>query len=259
MPVVSVNGHDLFHDRSGGGPPLLFLHGNPGTHRLWRHQLDHFRSRYDLVAVDMRGYGQSDKPVGADYHPSALAGDIAGLISKLGLARPVVVGLSMGSMVALSLAIEHPDSLSGLVLAGATSDRRDRDPDRELMQLEALGFEPYLRRLVTSWYLSGAHPDLIEWTLAEVLTTELHVRQATIRALAGFNVTERLGEIDVPTLIMAGERDITAPCDRARTIAERVHGSELAIIPEAAHMFIAEAPSRVNATMDAFLRRIAYQ
>lgn len=259
MPTVTVNGHRLFYHRSGQGLPLLFLHGNPGTHRLWQHQLDYFRHRYDLIGVDMRGYGQSDKPVDANYHPSALASDIAVLIEKLALDRPVLIGLSMGSMVGLSLAIEYPDRISGLVLAGATSDRRDRDPARELVRLAELGFEPYLRQLVTSWYVSGVNPALIDWTLAEVLTTELHVREATIRTLAGFHVTDRLHEIAVPTLVMAGEKDITAPYERARTIVDRIPGAELAIIPDTAHMFIAEAPYHVNAVIDAFLQKIRYQ
>lgn len=258
MPTVAVHGHCLFHDRSGSGRPLVFLHGNPGTHRLWQHQLDYFRDRYDLVAVDMRGYGQSDKPADADYHPSALASDIAALIEMLALDRPVLIGLSMGSMVGLSLAIDFPGRVAGLVLAGATSDRRDRDPARELLRLAALGFEPYLRQLVSSWFVPGADPALIEWTLTEVLTTELHVREATIRALASFHVTDRLHEIAVPALIMAGEKDITAPYDRARTIVDRIPGSELALIPNTAHMFIAEAPDHVNAVIDAFLQKIRY-
>ncbi len=259
MPTVAVNEHRLFYARSGNGRSLLFVHGNPGTHRLWQHQLDYFQERYDVVAVDMRGYGQSDKPVNADYHPSALACDIAGLIEVLGLDRPVLIGLSMGSMVGLSLAIEFPGRIAGLVLAGATSDRRDRDPARELVRLAALGFEHYLRELVNSWYILGADPGLIEWTLAEVLTTELHVREATIRALASFNVTDRLHEIAVPALIMAGEKDITAPYDRARTIVDRIPDSELVIIPDTAHMFIAEAPDHVNSVIDAFLQKILYR
>ena len=164
----------------------------------------------------------------------------------------------MGSMVGLSLALEYPGCLSGLILAGSTSDRRDRDPEKELQRLQHLGFDAYLRNLVTSWYLPGADPDLIEWTLCEVRTTELHVREATIRALATFNVTDRLHEINVPTLIMAGERDITAPLSRAQTIHERIAGSDLVIVPNAAHMFIAEAPGLVNAAIDSFLRKIGY-
>ena len=258
MPLVTVLGSSIYYEQMGNGPPLVLLHGNPGTHRLWRYQVDHLKSRYRLIAADMRGFGRSDKPVGADYHPFALARDVAELIRCLDLRQPVLVGLSMGSMVGLSLALNHPGSIGGLILAGTTSDRRDRDPEQELRLLAELGFDPYLRKLVTSWYMPGTDPELIEWTLAEVRTTELHVRQATIRALASFHVTDRLHEIDIPTLIMAGEQDGTAPADRARTIHARIPGSELVMIPGAAHMFIAEAPAQSNKTIDAFLKRIRY-
>ncbi len=258
MPSVAILGNRIYYERIGDGPPLVLLHGNPGTHRLWQHQIDHFKSRYTLIAVDMRGFGRSAKPVGADYHPYALAHDIAQLITVLDLQRPVLAGLSMGSMVGLSLALEHPDRIGGLILAGATSDRRDRDPDGELQRLAHLGFDHYLRELVTSWYRPGTDPDLIEWTLCEVRTTELHVRVATIRALAGFYVTERLHQINVPTLILAGGIDITAPCDRAQVIRDRIPGAELAVIPDTAHMFITEAPDQVNRIIEAFLQKIRY-
>lgn len=258
MPSVTVQGHRIYYKENGRGSPLVFLHGNPGTHKLWQHQLDYFKSRYSLIAVDMRGFGRSAKPVGADYHPYALAHDIAELISVLNLQRPVLAGLSMGSMVGLSVALEHPDRIGGLILAGTTSDRRDRDPEKELQRLAQLGFDRYLRDLVTSWYRPGTDPELIEWTLCEVRTTELHVREATIRALAGFYVTDRLHQIKVPTLILAGEKDITAPHDRAQAIRDRIPGAELAVIPDTAHMFIAEAPDRVNLIIEAFLQRIHY-
>lgn len=259
MPSVTVQGSSIYYELAGNGPPLVFLHGNPGTHRLWRYQQDYFKARYKTVALDMRGFGRSDKPIGADYHPFALARDVAGFIERLDLGRPVLAGLSMGSMVGLSLALEHPDRIGGLILAGATSDRRDRDPQQELQRLAQSGFDLYLRNLVTSWYMPGADAELIEWTLAEVKTTELHVRQATIRALASFHVTDRLHEIRIPTLVMAGEKDVTAPADRALTIRERVPGAELVMIPDAAHMFIAEAPVLVNKTMETFLDRINYR
>lgn len=258
MPSVAVLGNSIFYEQTGSGPPLVLLHGNPGTHRLWRYQIDHLKARYTLIAVDMRGFGRSDKPVGADYHPFALARDAAELVRCLELQRPVLAGLSMGSMVGLSLALNHPGSIGGLILAGTTSDRRDRDPEKELQRLAQLGFDQYLRNLVTSWYMPGADPALIEWTLAEVRTTELHVRQATIRALASFHVTERLHEICIPTLIMAGVQDGTAPSDRARTVNERIPGSELVMIPDTAHMFIAEAPDQTNKAMETFLDRIRY-
>ena len=259
MSSVVVLGHNIYYEQSGNGPPLVLLHGNPGTHRLWRNQIDHLKTRYTLVAVDMRGFGRSDKPVGADYHPFALARDVAELVRNLDLQRPILAGLSMGSMVGLSLALNHPDSIGGLILAGTTSDRRDRDADEELQRLAQLGFDQYLRNLVTSWYMPDADPELIEWTLAEVKTTELHVRQATIRALASFHVTDRLHEIGIPTLILAGGNDGTAPADRARTIHERIAGSELVMIPDAAHMFIVEAPYQTNKALDTFLDRIQYQ
>ena len=259
MAWIDVQGNKIYYEDTGNGAPVIFLHGNPGTHRLWQYQSSHFKDRYRVLGIDMRGFGQSDKPVGADYHPSALASDIAEIISRLNLNRPVLAGLSMGSMVSLALALEYPERIGGLILAGTTSDRRDRDPEKELQRLRRLGFDLYLSQLVTSWYMPDADPQLIEWTLSQVRTTEQHVREATIAALARFHVTDRLREIKVPTLIMAGDTDAVTPADRARTIQERILESELVVFPNAGHMFIAECPDQVNPVMDKFLQRIGHR
>ena len=76
MPSILVQGSRIYYEQRGTGSPLVFLHGNPGTHRLWRNQLDYFQARHTVIGVDMRGFGRSDKPVGADYHPFALARDV---------------------------------------------------------------------------------------------------------------------------------------------------------------------------------------
>lgn len=110
------DGVELVVGQAGrGDPALLFLHPTAADHSFFRPQVAEFGGRHRVVAIDQRGHGESDKPVGP-YTPAALADDAAFVIARLGLDRPVVLGSSMGGAVALELAAGHPDLVRGLVL-----------------------------------------------------------------------------------------------------------------------------------------------
>lgn len=258
MPFQQLSTGSIYYQDVGAGRPILLLHGNPGTHHYWVRQVNHLAGRYRVLTLDMRGYGQSDKPEGADYSVFALAQDLREFLDSLELQQVVLGGLSMGSMVALAFALEQQERLQGLILAGTTSDRRDRDPVQNLRELEELGLESYLRRLVNSWFTPHSSQVMVEWTLEEALTTEYHVRAATVRALPSFHVTEKLPEIRVPTLVIAGELDTISTLSHATKVARGVRRGELLVIPDTAHMAILERHAEVNAAVDSFLRRIGY-
>ena len=103
-----------------GKPLMLFLHGFPEFWYSWRHQLRHFRHRFHTVAVDLRGYNDSDKPLGiANYDLDLLVGDVAELIEQLGGGKAVLVGHDWGGVVAWAVAIDRPELVQRLVIMNA--------------------------------------------------------------------------------------------------------------------------------------------
>src|SRR5438093_4058664 len=102
-------------DVGAGDPPLLFVHGWCCNHTYWRDQIPEFAERHRVVAVDLRGLGDSDKP-DQDYTVPEFADDVAWLIGEIGLKKPVLIGHSMGGLIALHVARKHPDLARGAVL-----------------------------------------------------------------------------------------------------------------------------------------------
>ena len=116
MPVLARDGMRLFYEETGGGsPPLLLVHGMNCDHSFWEPQRNHFGGRHRIVAVDVRGHGRSDKPVG-DYGMRSLASDLVWLAERIGVRNPVVIGHSMGGVIALELAASFPEVPSAIII-----------------------------------------------------------------------------------------------------------------------------------------------
>src|SRR5690349_10465832 len=115
MPYATVNGFPMYYDEFGAGPPVVFIHGHTFDRRIWDEQTGPFSRRYHVVRVDLRGHGRSESPPSGHTVPQ-FAEDLIALLDQLGLDRPVVVGHSLGTSVALGYALGRPAGLRGLAL-----------------------------------------------------------------------------------------------------------------------------------------------
>jgi pimeloyl-ACP methyl ester carboxylesterase len=248
---VSVVSTELSCDVRGDGKPLVFVHGNAGTREIWRPQIKYFAQRFRVVAPDLRGHGDSDKPTGA-YPISAFVGDLARLFDALAIDRAVIAGHSMGGRVALSLALEHPRRVAGLVLAGTSATPFGRASE-QIERVRALGLERELREFI-EFESSPRTPETMKRDLLrEALKTPEHVRIQLWKAVSEFDVSTRLGEIRKPTLIIVGDLDRGTPIAAARHLHESIPGSRLVIVQNVAHFTMLERPDLVNRHIDSFL------
>ena len=121
MPKLDVDGVGLAYDDVGrrDGVPLVFIHGWTANRHRWDDQVAHFAGRYRVISLDLRGHGDSDTTPGLD-HPG-LAREVLALLDGLGVDRFVPVGHSMGGMIALTLALEHPERVERLVVVDSVS------------------------------------------------------------------------------------------------------------------------------------------
>lgn len=117
--MVAVNGTQLYYEVHGDGPALMMLHGNGEDHTIFDRALFYLKQVFTVYLVDSRGHGNS-APV-SEYHYDDMAEDIARMISKLGLDRPIVYGFSDGGIVALLLASRHPGLVSRLIVSGVNT------------------------------------------------------------------------------------------------------------------------------------------
>ena len=264
MPFAAVNGLQLYFERAGEGPPLLFISGTGGDLRVRPNQLDGpFPKAFDLLTWDQRGLGRSDKP-DVPYSMADYADDAAALMTRQGWESAHVVGVSFGGMVAQELALRHPGRVRRLVLA-CTSPGGAGGASYPFHEIEHLKGEARARHLLpisdtrrdAAW--AAANPalyaQLIAMSASDPYADEAgHAAGAhrQLEARAAHDTWERLGQISVPTLVAGGRYDGVALPQTLERMAARIPGARLEFF-EGGHLFMIQDRAAVKA-MIAFLQ-----
>lgn len=238
---------------AGEGPLVLFLHGLGMTRTGWDAQLAALADRHRCVAWDLPGYGAS-APLEA-FSLEAAADAAAALVERLG-GPAHVVGMSMGGMIALQLALRHPAAVRSLALVDTSPafglDGTDPDAWRaaRLAPLEAGAevaefAEPVLRGVMAP----DPDPAAVDAAVASMLRVPIAGLMQSIAALPDHDVRDRLGAVAAPTLVVVGELDEETPPSYAEALAEGIPGARLAVIPGAGHLTPFEAPAALSALL----------
>jgi pimeloyl-ACP methyl ester carboxylesterase len=254
----------LWAEQVGEGPDVLLIGGLGDTVESWQFQLDGLAHRSRVVAFDNRGAGRSELPDGP-VSTQVMADDAAAVLQALDIGSAHVAGFSMGSAIAQELALRHPERVRSLVLQ-STYDRPDA------LFVAQLAFWRWLPEVAPSeraffeafftWvYTPRAHADgSVARTVADALAfphqQSVEAFQAQVDAVMGHDTAERLSEIAVPTLVMAGEFDTILPPRFGRQVAASIPGAEFEVLPEEAHQPFQEIPDTWNARVDAFWRGV---
>jgi 3-oxoadipate enol-lactonase len=255
MQTVSHHGRTTAYresDRGGAGVPILFVHGSGGTHVVWRSQF-RLADDHPIAALDLSGHGDSeDVDAAAGYETlSAYADDVIA-VAEATDAR-ILAGNSLGGAVALHVALERTDELDleGLILA---------DTGARLAVLESLrewladDFERAIEFLHAPGRLfADPDPELVEASESMLRETGRAVTERDFLTCHTFDVRDRLGEIDVPTLAIAGEGDQLTPPRYHDYLATEIPDAALAIVDDAGHMAMLERPEAFNTAVYRFV------
>jgi pimeloyl-ACP methyl ester carboxylesterase len=261
---VAANGVDLWVHQRGSGPDVLLLAGLGDPHDVWQAQLDELGDRYRLTAPDNRGVGRTPMPPGG-VSIRAMAEDAAAALRALGVERAHVAGFSMGGLIAQELALAHPESVSSLVLLSTygRADARLRETMRSWIRLARVADDPAaFLRAFSAWLFSpdGHAGGFVErWVRAAVEDPHAMATEdfcAAALACLEHDALERLGAIEVPTLVVSGEEDLVTRPHIARELADRIPGARLALLSGYAHQSFMEMPERVDALLDGFWREV---
>ena len=243
----------LHHVVDGGSGPVVVLGASLGTdHRLWDDLAADLSRDHRVVRFDMRGHGRSPVPDGA-YTVEELAADVVALADSLGVDRFAYVGLSLGGAIGQVLGLDHADRLSSLVLCctapvfGDPATWRDRADAVRRDGLASL-VEPTFARWFTDEFAT-AHPDKVAWVREMFLATPAVGYAGCCDALAAYDVTERLGGLEVPTRVVAGAEDPGTPPQVGRSMAGAIPQADLVVIDGAAHIANLARPAEVNAAV----------
>jgi pimeloyl-ACP methyl ester carboxylesterase len=235
--------------------PVVFIHGLGGSHGMWLYQVPTFCSRYPVLTVDLRNHGASTK-VYDDFTMSDMAADIVRLFRVLGVEAAHVVGLSLGGMVALQMAIDHPNAVKGLVLADTMAGT---PAGFEQMGREALAFienspmAEIAKTRITNAFSANVDPSVRDYFIEQVAQNDKPAYVRAARAAFRFNVRDRLRDVKRPTLVVTGDEDITTPPALSEELASGIAGARLVRIAGAGHISNVEKAADFNTAVLGFL------
>ena len=250
------DGVELFYEEAEGTePPVLLVHGWCCDHTYFAPQFEHYAERgHRVMAVDLRGHGRSNKPEG-DYTMGVFAEDLAWICGRVGLEKPLVVGHSMGGIVAFDLAARYPELASGIVMLDAAvvlpSAARAAIPPF-LGELRGPGYRDSLREYVAnSLFIPTDDQERKARILEGMVSVPQHVVVSAFEGLRDYDPTEATGGLAVPAVYIAAD-EARPRSDMARfheLTPEILYGKTVG----SGHFCQLEVPEQVNAMIDRFL------
>lgn len=258
--AVKVNGVALHYEITGRGEPLILIEGLGTATWLWWKQVPELSRHFRVVAFDLRGSGWSDKP-DEPYSIPMFADDLAGLMDTLRIKQAHVLGISLGGYVAQEFALRYPQKVKRLILCSTGTNgphATPPSPDVILALMTPVAGQGDLRSRIALSLSVGhavAHPEDIEqmiaWRLDNPQPAYAYNRQ--LMSAVGWTSEGRLGEISMPTLIMAGSEDRVVPPQNADVLAAGIPHAEKVILQGAGHLINVEKPDEFNKEVIQFL------
>lgn len=257
MPIARVNSVDLFYTDTSNGSPVVLLHGLGSSSGDWELQLPVLVADHRVIAVDMRGHGQSEKPPGP-YSIAMFAADIAALIEYLDIGPCDVVGLSLGAMTALELAATRPDLVRNVVIVNAGPELIPRTLKEKAMvwQRRALIKVAPLDKmgeLIAKRTLPGdEHVELRKRVASVIADNDKTAYRASMNSIIGWSVRDRLADISARTLVIASELDYTS-LESKQEIVDMAQNATMVVVAGARHLLPVERPDEFNRILVEFL------
>jgi 3-oxoadipate enol-lactonase len=263
MAVARVNNIDIRYTLEGDGEEtIVLINGLADDLETWVLQMpDLLAAGYRVLRFDNRGVGASSKPAGP-YSSQLLADDAKALVDSLGLTAFHLMGVSMGGMIAQEYALSYPGDLASVTFActyAAPGPFCSRMFAMWADMAPVLGV-PFVMRDVTLWaftvpFFTERPGDVAEFeTAMRYLDQPVHAYLAQLAVIQNHDASGRLGQVSVPSLVLAGEEDILIPVALSRQLRDAIPGSEWATTP-GGHGCIWESPADFNRIFLDFVRR----
>jgi 3-oxoadipate enol-lactonase len=260
--IAESQGVRIAYEIRGEGEPLVLVHGLAYDRAGWGRLPDLLAERFRVVLLDNRGVGESDAPVGP-YAVHQMAADVVAVLDEAGIERTNLFGVSLGGYIAQELALGHPERVAKLILASTAPGGPQAVPMPQATQ-EVFARYPTMEReaglrmfVENSLGERGVRelPDVVEeifrYRLGHAPTVEAWLAQAT--AGATYESYDRIGAVDVPTLVIAGGADVVVDPRNAALLGELIPGARVEIVPDRGHLLVWEDSERVAELVTEFL------
>lgn len=263
MPEAEINGARLYYEIHGEGYPVILTHGLGGDSTMWAFQLPEFRKKRKVVIWDVRGHGRSETTENG-YSIDQFVEDLHGLMDYLGIEKAHIGGLSMGGWISWRFALAYPEATRSLVLSDSAGMPHKQAPEqreqqRQMFEASAHIAEKYGRERLADATISMMfaedfirnRPDVIDMVKERIKNDPGVGYARTVKGLfmdfiqnPPENSHERLARITVPTLIIAGDKDILTPLPTQEALHEAIEGSRFEVISGSGHVPPVEKPEQ---------------
>ena len=256
---IQVNDIDVAYTTAGppDAEPVLLIHGLGSSRHDWRLQVPALARGHCVVAYDVRGHGDTDKPR-SRYRMAQLADDAVGLARALGLGPVHVVGLSLGGMIGFQMAVDHPDMVRSLAVVNSGPEVVARSV-RDWWRLQLRLFLTWAFGPVAIGHLVGKRlfprPEQEPLRRAfrdQVASNDRHAYLNMTRAIVGWSVADRLARVTCPVLVVTGDRDYTPVAAKEAYVA-RLADARLVVVADSGHATPIDQPDALNRELLAFL------
>jgi len=260
---IIVNGNSLNYSLDGpkSAPTVMLSHSLSANMAMWEAQMAALGRLYRVLRYDTRGHGASGVTPGS-YSLTQLALDAVGLLDALTIERVHFVGLSMGGMIGQVLGLEHGRRLSSLCICDSTS-RVPADMvgvwDDRIRLAENEGMDALVESTVERWFTAPfrkRHKAEVDKVRRMIVETPVGGYVGCVQAIKRLDLTDRLGAVKTPTLVIVGKDDPSTPPAASEEINRRIGGSKLVVLDDAAHLSNVEQAKAFNDALLGFLGRV---
>lgn len=254
--MIEVNGIHLSVKEDGVGQDMILIHGKGYSKENMDRLFQYYKDHCHVVSYDVRGHGESDKPPVFTLEDDVA--DLAALIKKMKLVKPVVIGFSMGSYITLKTAEEHPDLLSRIVLIGTKGGGETSSTQKIEQNAAAAGMS---RKEIAQQIIRKVFAPQV--TMADIASFDAEIsspvkltqvqKDAITKSLQNFDLLSSAGNVHIPALVLTGEYDGINPPSEGKKVADALPEAKFEIIPNAGHIAFFENPDRVFELIDKFI------
>ena len=257
MSLITANNTKINYIEQGtGDEAIVFVHGYSGSLGDWRHTLELLPKEYHAHALDQRGHGQSEKP--GSYKLAEVVEDIYAFSRELGLGRFVYVGHSLGGKIGYRFALDHPEVLKAMVLAAPSPAHDFIPPDQRTGFIEMITSAFSSPEGVQTFFKQTSNPpgeEVLNELMNGFMTADPVAKEECAVWWISTNLEDRLGEIRIPTLIVAGAKD-DLPVEWEKRYADKIKGCRFEVFEDSGHFIPQESPQRFVDLLTGFIEEV---
>lgn len=258
-----INGLSVFFEGNSSNKPVIFIHGFPYDHTMWKAQVELLKEKYFCVSYDIRGLGESSAGDG-QFTMESFVDDLESIINQLKLNKPVICGLSMGGYISLRALERMHDKFSAAILCDTRSEADNNEGKLKraagIKRINTEGLAPFAKDFITNcfgdYFKQHKSEELNKIIEKSSAFNPVGVKGCILAMLSRTDTTQSLSKINIPTLLICGEQDALTPPAVMKEMFHKIPNAEFVEIENAGHMTPIENPEEVNKAIVNFLNKI---